>query len=61
MVKAIMKNGNVVSVRSKLGVSVMAHHPMFNQFKTARGAFTSVRKALGMVNIYNEKVIMIGA
>lgn len=60
MVKAIMQNGSVVLVRSKLGVAVMAHHPNFKQFKTARGAFTSVSKALNSVSLYNEKVIHIG-
>ena len=58
MVQAIMKDGNLVGVKSKLGVAVMAHHPNFKQFK--KGAFLSVSKALKLVDMYNEQVIVIG-
>jgi len=45
MVKAIMKNGKVVTVKTGLGVEVIRKMDAFKQFKSINNQFLSVSKA----------------
>jgi len=61
MVYAIMKNGNNLEIKSKLGVAVLSKHPNFKQFRNNKGQFTSVSNASKSINLYNKKAIVISA